>query len=78
MQALKDDLFDGDVILTNHPLCGGSHLPDLTVITPVFVHNNPQPVFFVASRFVCDKATEFKELKNYKKVPETSTAETPV
>ena len=26
----------GDVILSNHPACGGSHLPDLTVITPVF------------------------------------------
>jgi len=26
----------GDVILSNHPSAGGSHLPDLTVITPVF------------------------------------------
>jgi 5-oxoprolinase (ATP-hydrolysing) len=26
----------GDVLLSNHPLAGGSHLPDLTVITPVF------------------------------------------
>ena len=25
----------GDVILSNHPGAGGSHLPDLTVITPV-------------------------------------------
>ena len=25
----------GDVILSNHPAAGGSHLPDLTVITPV-------------------------------------------
>ena len=25
----------GDVILANHPQAGGSHLPDLTVITPV-------------------------------------------
>lgn len=29
-------LYPGDVILTNHPVAGGSHLPDLTVITPVF------------------------------------------
>lgn len=28
---------DGDVILSNHPCAGGSHLPDLTVITPVFL-----------------------------------------
>jgi 5-oxoprolinase (ATP-hydrolysing) len=26
----------GDVIVTNHPAYGGSHLPDVTVITPVF------------------------------------------
>ena len=25
----------GDVLLSNHPCAGGSHLPDLTVITPV-------------------------------------------
>jgi 5-oxoprolinase (ATP-hydrolysing) len=41
----------GDVILTNHPDCGGSHLPDLTVITPVFNAASPnKPVFFVANR----------------------------
>lgn len=31
-----DTLKPGDVLLTNHPQAGGSHLPDLTVITPVF------------------------------------------
>ncbi|RNA32525.1 5-oxoprolinase [Brachionus plicatilis] len=40
----------GDVILSNHPACGGSHLPDLTVITPVFYENSDKPVFFVANR----------------------------
>lgn len=30
------DFNEGDVILSNHPGAGGSHLPDLTVITPVF------------------------------------------
>lgn len=43
-------LKDGDVLLSNHPQAGGSHLPDLTVITPVFVPNVTDPVFFVASR----------------------------
>lgn len=34
--CLKNEpLVRGDVILVNHPSCGGSHLPDLTVITPV-------------------------------------------
>ena len=42
------NLHQGDVLLTNHPVAGGSHLPDLTVITPVWDHGTP--VFFVASR----------------------------
>ncbi len=28
---------DGDVIITNHPAYGGSHLPDVTLIKPVYV-----------------------------------------
>jgi 5-oxoprolinase (ATP-hydrolysing) len=27
---------DGDVVITNHPKFGGSHLPDVTLITPVY------------------------------------------
>ncbi|WKY04054.1 hypothetical protein Q1695_005210 [Nippostrongylus brasiliensis] len=42
----------GDVILSNHPRAGGSHLPDLTIITPfqVFFENHSTPVFFLANR----------------------------
>jgi len=36
MKAFNGKFTPGDVILSNHPLAGGSHLPDLTVITPVF------------------------------------------
>lgn len=37
------------MLLSNHPqLAGGSHLPDITVITPVF--SGGEVVFFVASR----------------------------
>lgn len=50
LQALGDNLRDGDVLLSNHPCAGGSHLPDLTVITPVFRRNIRRPVFYVASR----------------------------
>ncbi|VVA20613.1 PREDICTED: 5-oxoprolinase [Prunus dulcis] len=42
------NLSEGDVLVTNHPCAGGSHLPDITVITPVF--DNGKLVFFVASR----------------------------
>lgn len=50
MRTLGDNFKDGDVILSNHPQAGGSHLPDLTVITPVFFKDQSKPVFFVASR----------------------------
>lgn len=43
-----DNLNEGDVLVSNHPCAGGSHLPDITVITPVF--DNSKLVFFVASR----------------------------
>jgi 5-oxoprolinase (ATP-hydrolysing) len=43
-----DNLNEGDVLVTNHPCAGGSHLPDITVISPVF--DNGRLVFFVASR----------------------------
>ncbi|XOF34576.1 MAG: hydantoinase B/oxoprolinase family protein [Candidatus Electrothrix sp. YB6] len=39
----------GDVLLSNHPAAGGSHLPDITVITPVFSPAK-ELIFWVASR----------------------------
>ncbi|KAK2724731.1 hypothetical protein QYM36_001279, partial [Artemia franciscana] len=50
MRVRDGDINPGDVFLANHPLAGGSHLPDLTVITPVFWKDQAYPVFFVASR----------------------------
>lgn len=41
---------EGDVFINNNPYKGGTHLPDLTVISPVFIHNFKKPFFFVASR----------------------------
>jgi len=46
--ANAENLEDGDVLVSNHPSAGGSHLPDITVMTPVFDHG--KVVFFVASR----------------------------
>lgn len=40
----------GDAFLTNAPEAGGTHLPDITVITPVFATGGPVPDFFIASR----------------------------
>ena len=37
MRYWGDDIQEGDVLVSNHPqLAGGSHLPDITVITPIF------------------------------------------
>lgn len=44
----------GDVIILNDPYLGGTHLPDVTLVSPVFVDSTPagerRPDFFVASR----------------------------
>ncbi|MGF1612383.1 MAG: hydantoinase B/oxoprolinase family protein [Gammaproteobacteria bacterium] len=40
----------GDVYLTNSPFHGGTHLPDITVITPVFDRQADALIFYVASR----------------------------
>lgn len=46
----KGQLRPGDVLLSNHPESGGTHLPDLTVITPVFEDNDENIAFYVAAR----------------------------
>lgn len=40
----------GDSWLVNSPYHGGTHLPDMTVVTPVFLADAAAPDFFVASR----------------------------
>ncbi|MDI9330262.1 MAG: hydantoinase B/oxoprolinase family protein [Alphaproteobacteria bacterium] len=40
----------GDVYVLNDPYHGGTHLPDVTVITPVFLDDHAEPVFYVGSR----------------------------
>jgi 5-oxoprolinase (ATP-hydrolysing) len=41
----------GDVYVLNDPYHGGTHLPDVTVVTPVYLeHGDGAPSFYVASR----------------------------
>ncbi len=47
----------GDVAMLNDPFCGGTHLPDITLVAPVYVaptsaavKNRARPDFYVASR----------------------------
>jgi len=47
------ELHPGDVIITNDPYKGGSHLPDITLIEPVFSPDPAapeQPLFYVVNR----------------------------
>ncbi len=39
----------GDVVVTNHPACGGSHLPDVTVVAGAF-DDHGAPIAYVAAR----------------------------
>lgn len=49
--ALDDlDLRPGDVAMVNDPFRGGTHLPDITFVAPVFIGKSKRPDFFVASR----------------------------
>ncbi len=43
-----DTLNPGDVIVLNDPYSGGSHLPDVTMVSPIFIDGQVQ--FFAASR----------------------------
>ena len=48
VRAAIPDLREGDAIVSNDPAQGGSHLPDVTVVSPVFLAGVLR--FFVASR----------------------------
>lgn len=48
--ADNPDMKPGDVFLTNDPYRGGSHLPDLTAVTPVHDATGEHLLFFTASR----------------------------
>src|SRR5215470_8765571 len=40
----------GDIAALNDPFAGGTHLPDVTLVMPVFLPRESKPHFFVASR----------------------------
>ena len=45
-----DSIRPGDVFVLNDPYAGGTHLPDVTVISPVFDHAGREILFWVGSR----------------------------
>ena len=40
----------GDTVILNDPFRGGTHLPDITLVSPVFLKRSGPPAFFVANR----------------------------
>ena len=50
LERRRGELRPGDVIMLNDPYHGGTHLPDITLVTPVFDERGKQILFFVASR----------------------------
>ncbi len=40
----------GDLVIVNDPFRGGNHLPDITMISPVFLTDARAPAYFAASR----------------------------
>ncbi len=50
LKARKTGPKPGEAYLVNAPYNGGTHLPDLTVVSPVFLNGGGNPDFFVASR----------------------------
>ncbi|WP_438969591.1 hydantoinase B/oxoprolinase family protein [Methylophaga sp.] len=50
IDANRSTIEAGDVFLLNDPYHGGTHLPDMTVITPVFLADQTKPTFYVGSR----------------------------
>ncbi|MEM8719979.1 MAG: hydantoinase B/oxoprolinase family protein [Cyanobacteria bacterium P01_G01_bin.39] len=56
IEDVANQIKPGNVYLSNNPYNGGTHLPDVTAITPVFLKSNDsqttsaKPIFYVASR----------------------------
>jgi N-methylhydantoinase B len=52
VRAVLDSLQlrSGDVAVLNDPFRGGTHLPDITMVAPVFLARGSRPAFYVANR----------------------------
>ncbi len=50
MKCHKGQMQPGDAYILNNPYNGGTHLPDITVVTPVFGADGKEALFYVASR----------------------------
>ncbi|KAF3066446.1 hypothetical protein GL218_09024 [Daldinia childiae] len=49
-ERYRDTLKPGDILCSNHPIAGGVHLPDITIMTPIWDVEGKDIIFWVASR----------------------------
>ncbi|MFZ2097532.1 MAG: hydantoinase B/oxoprolinase family protein [Anaerolineales bacterium] len=52
-------LFPGDTVMINDPFLGGTHLPDITMVTPVFIDFNKSKNNHQIPKDICDETTNF-------------------
>ena len=50
IEAFQGRMKPGEQYVVNDPFAGGTHLPDITLVTPVFMNNPNDPTFYVANR----------------------------
>jgi len=53
VRAVRDrhpTLHPGEAFALNNPYAGGTHLPDITVVMPIFMEGGEEPSFYVAAR----------------------------
>jgi 5-oxoprolinase (ATP-hydrolysing) len=50
VRAHRPDLAAGEAYALNNPYDGGTHLPDITVVMPVFLAGEDRPAFYTAAR----------------------------
>jgi 5-oxoprolinase (ATP-hydrolysing) len=50
LQKRASTMKPGDAYVLNAPYAGGTHIPDVTVVTPVFLEGEKTPLFYTAAR----------------------------
>ncbi|KAK3939519.1 Hydantoinase B/oxoprolinase-domain-containing protein [Diplogelasinospora grovesii] len=62
----QHELKPGDVLVTNHADAGGTHLPDITVVTPVFDDAGKEIIFYTANPAATSLEQEGALIKSFK------------
>jgi N-methylhydantoinase B len=50
IEKIASEMHPADCVILNDPYLGGTHLPDITLVTPIFIPSHAGPFGFVASR----------------------------